>query len=110
MNKRVKHEIAVVVKEMKKDPDLIAAWYDWKHNMTGFVSYIRSICYNEYFAYCDDLKGGEILDEGFQPYLDKKYLDCSYIIVGDRIINLDDLYLLIKDNINDDLWSENEGK
>lgn len=35
------------------------------------------------------------------PYLDKPYLDISHIIVGDKILNVDDAWQYIKDCLTD---------
>ena len=37
------------------------------------------------------------------PYLGKKRPDRCYITVGDRIVNVDDLWCMIRDGLKDDL-------
>ena len=67
---------------------------------------------NEYLAVKGDLNNFEDLikqvalycfnDPYFNPYLDAEYLDCCWLKVGNKIINLDDIYDVFKSYLIED--------
>lgn len=95
IDKSIKKQMKQSVEIMMKDENIVNKWIEWKGTKNGLKSFVSN-CADEYFL-------GE-----FNPYYDKGYLDVSYTIVEDKMINLDDFYYLIIDNMNDDIMSEQE--
>lgn len=77
------------IKFALQDDDFKNAYLKIKGDLNGFKSLIEEVA-----EYCFN-------DEYFNPYLDKPYLDYCYLKVGDKIINLDDIWEVYNDYLED---------
>lgn len=95
MTKREKHEIAVVTKCFIEDEcDEIRVWYKKVYgDLKGLRKYIRNELI-DFWSYTD-------------PYLDVEYLDYCWMKIGNRIINLDDSWCYIRNNLEFEFKSKN---
>lgn len=75
------------VKFAMTDDDFKDEYLKTKGTLKGFEDVIKEVA-----SYCFN-------DEYFNPYLDKEYLDCCWLKVANKIINLDDIYEVFKDYI-----------
>lgn len=78
------------IKFALNDDDFKGTYLEYKPDLTGFEELIEDVanyCFNDGF---------------FNPYLDKAYLDCCYLKVGNKIINLDDIYEVFRDYLMED--------
>ena len=66
------------------DDDFKNEYLSHKHTLNGFKEMIELVA-----DYCFN-------DPYFNPYLDKAYVDYCYLKVGNKIINLDDIYEAFK--------------
>lgn len=76
-------EIQVVGRELYNDDTIRQLYLNIHGNLVCLESYI-----------VDTLKSFWI---DCNPYLDKPYLDVSYVVVGDKILNVDDAWQYVKD-------------
>ena len=88
MTKREKHEIAVVVRATINDEcdEIRDAYKVAFGSLKGLRKYVRQ----EALAFWTD---------PFDPYLDEEYLDYAWIRVGNKIINYDDFWQMVKSNL-----------
>lgn len=73
------------IKFALNDDDFKSTQLEHKPDLTGFEELIKDVA-----SYCFN-------DKLFNPYLDKAYIDCCYLKVGNKIINLDDIFEVFKD-------------
>ena len=88
-SRRVRHEAISVYKYFMSDPNTRFAVYE----INTAIDY-EALVYGvlEYVFYCP----GE--EDCFNPYTDKKYLDICWMQVGNKLIDLDEIYQLIIDD------------
>lgn len=78
------------IKFALNDDDFKDTYIKYKHNLTGFEELIKDVA-----SYCFN-------DDNFNPYLNEEYLDCCYLKVDNKIINLDDIYEVFKEYLLED--------
>ena len=78
------------IKFALNDDDFKSTYLEYKSDLTGFKELIKDVA-----NYCFN-------DDYFNPYLDKAYLDCCYLKINNKIINLDDIYEVFKDYLMED--------
>lgn len=65
------------------------------NTVTVLLKYLKQDTeFKPYLNILDEVVGNLELNDYL---LDKKYLDISYVIIDDKIINLDEIYFLCKD-------------
>lgn len=91
MTKRELHEIAATVRAIVEDEcDEIRTKYQKLFgSLKGLRKYVRKECI-EFWS-------------NHEPYLDKEYLDIEWMRIGNRIINLDGCWCMIRDGLQFDI-------
>ena len=75
------------IKFALNDDDFKETYLKHKNTLEGFENAVIDVA-----DYCFN-------DAYFNPYLDKPYLDYCYLKVGGKIINLDDIYEVFKNDL-----------
>ena len=78
------------IKFALNDNDFKDTYLKYKPDLAGFEELVKQVA-----NYCFN-------NDYFNPYLDKEYLDCCYLKVDDKIINLDDIYEVFKEYLLED--------
>ena len=95
MTRRERHEVAVTVRAVMEDEcdEIREAYLARFGSLRGLRKYVRT----EALAYWTP---------PFDPYLDREYLDIAWLRVGDRIVNYDDFWCMVRDGLKDGRYEQ----